>query len=70
MRLILWLSKMSFGIYLAHDFGLIVFKKLGITPMICTPFVSMPLLTILDLLITIAIVYVVSKIPFLKKWVL
>lgn len=70
MKLVLWLSKLSFGVYLAHDFGLIVFKKIGLTPAICTPFISMPLLTILDLIITVAIVFVVSKIPVLKKWVI
>ena len=70
MKIVLWFSKMSFGIYLAHDFGLIVFKKIGLTPAICTPFISMPLLTIIDLAITTAIVFVVSKIPVLKKWVM
>jgi len=70
MKVVLWFSKMSFGIYLAHDFGLIVFKKVGFTPAICTPFISMPLLTIIDLGISAAIVWVVSKIPVLKKWVI
>lgn len=70
MKVVLWLSKMSFGIYLAHDFGLIVFKKIGFTPAICTPFISMPLLTILDLGISVAIVWVISKIPVLNKWVM
>ena len=70
MKVVMWFSKMSFGIYLAHDFGLIVFKKIGLTPAICTPFISMPLLTILDLAISTAIVYVVSLIPGLKKWVM
>lgn len=70
MKVIMWLSKMSFGVYMAHDFGLIVFKKIGLTPSICTPFISMPLLTVLDLGITLAIVWVVSLIPGLKKWVI
>lgn len=70
MKLVLWLSKLSFGIYMAHDFGLILFKKIGFTPAICTPFISMPLLTLVDLIITVAIVWVVSLIPGLKKWVI
>ncbi len=70
MKVVMWLSKLSFGVYMAHDFGLIVFKKIGLTPMICTPFVSMPLLTVLDLIITLLIVWVVSLIPGLKKWVI
>ena len=70
MRIVLWLSKLSFGVYMAHDFGLIVLKKIGITPMIATPFISMPLLTLIDLIITVAIAWAVSLIPGLKKWVM
>ena len=70
MKFVLWLSKLSFGVYLAHDFGLIVFKKIGLTPAICTPFISMPLLTLLDLIITVSVVWTVSRIPVLKKWVI
>ena len=70
LKIIMWLSKMSFGVYMAHDFGLIVFKKIGFTPAICSPFISMPLMTILDLGISLAIVWVVSLIPGLKKWVI
>ena len=55
---------------MAHDFGLIVFKKLGLVTTICTPFISMPLLTLMDLAITVFIVWVVSLIPGLKKWVI
>ncbi|MCR5596237.1 MAG: acyltransferase [Lachnospiraceae bacterium] len=70
MRLVLWLSGLSFGVYMAHDFGLIVFKKIGFTAAVCSPFISMPLITFLDLCISVAIAWVVSLIPGLKKWVL
>jgi len=70
MKVVMWMSKLSFGVYMAHDFGLIVFKKIGFTPAICTPFISMPLLTFLDLCISLAIAWVVSLIPGLKKWVI
>ncbi len=70
MKIVLWLSKLSFGVYMAHDFGLIVLKKIGITPMITTPFISMPLLTLIDLVITVAIAWIVSLIPGLKKWIM
>ncbi|SCX92100.1 Surface polysaccharide O-acyltransferase, integral membrane enzyme [Lachnospiraceae bacterium XBB2008] len=70
MKVIMWLSRLSFGVYMAHDFGLIVFKKLGLVTTMCTPFISMPLLTLMDLAITVFIVWVVSLIPGLKKWVI
>ncbi|MBQ9334555.1 MAG: acyltransferase [Lachnospiraceae bacterium] len=70
MKIVLWLSGLSFGVYMAHDFGIIIFNKIGITASICSPFISMPLLTLLDLIITVAIVWTVSRIPVLKKWVI
>lgn len=70
MKVAIWLSGLSFGVYMAHDFGIIVFNKLGITASICTPFISMPLLTIADLIISVFIAWVVSLIPGLKKWVI
>lgn len=69
-RVILWMSKLSFGVYMAHDFGLIVFKKVGITPMIASPFISMPLMTLTDLVISLLIAWIVSLIPGLRKWVI
>lgn len=70
MKVVMWMSKLSFGVYMAHDFGLIVFKKIGLTPAICTPFISMPLLTAMDLAITICIIWIISKVPVLKKWII
>lgn len=70
MKVVLWLSGLSFGVYMAHDFGIIVFNKLGITASMCSPFISMPLLTLADLVISVAIAWVVSLIPGLKKWVI
>ena len=70
MKLIIRLSGLSFGVYMAHDFGLIVMNKVGITPMICSPFISMPLMTLADLVISVLIAWIVSLIPGLRKWVI
>lgn len=70
MKIVIWLSKLSFGVYMAHDFGLIVFKKLGFTPMSASPLITMPLFTLADLAISVAIAWVISLIPGLKKWVI
>ncbi len=69
-RMVTWMSKLSFGVYMAHDFGLIVFKKLGITPVIASPFISMPLMMVADLIISLFIAWIVSLIPGLRKWVI
>ena len=70
MRAIIKLSKMNLGIYLVHDFGLIVFKKIGLKPVLGTPFISLPLLVLADFGITVCIVFIISHIPLLKKWVI
>lgn len=70
MRMIKWLSEMSFGIYLANDFGIIVFRKIGLVPDSFFAVLSVPVLALMDLMITIAIVYVISRIPILKKHVM
>ncbi|MBP3784906.1 MAG: acyltransferase family protein [Butyrivibrio sp.] len=70
MRVVVRLSKMNLGIYLVHDFGLILFKKAGLSPVMGTPFIMVPLLAILDFAISAFVVYVVSHIPVLKKWII
>ncbi|MBP3814096.1 MAG: acyltransferase family protein [Butyrivibrio sp.] len=70
MRVVVMLSKMNLGIYLVHDFGLILFKKAGLSPVMGTPFIALPILAVLDFAISAIMVYVVSHIPVLKKWII
>ena len=70
MRAIIRLSKMNLGIYLVHDFGFILFRKLGLTPIMVTPFIALPILAIIDFAISAFIVSVISHIPVLKKWII
>ncbi len=70
MRALIKLSKINLGIYLVHDFGLIVFKKIGLKPVMVTPFIMLPLLVLADYAISVCIVFVISHIPVLKKWVI
>jgi surface polysaccharide O-acyltransferase-like enzyme len=70
MRAVVRLSKMNLGIYLVHDFGLILIKKAGLTPVMITPFIALPILALLDFAISALIVFVISHIPVLKKWVI
>ncbi|RKM59991.1 acyltransferase [Butyrivibrio sp. CB08] len=70
MRVIVKLSKMNLGIYLVHDFGLIVFRKIGLSPVMGTPIITLPVLALIDFAISICIVFVISHIPVLKKWII
>lgn len=69
-RIVQWLSEVSFGVYLVQDFGMILMKKIGLTPTAFFPGLSVPILTLLDLLISIAVVWVIRKIPGLKRYVI
>ena len=70
MRAIILPSKMNLGIYLVHDFGLMVFRKIGLKPVLGTPFITLPLMALADFAISFCIVFVISRIPVLKKWVI
>ncbi|WP_034445248.1 acyltransferase [Butyrivibrio sp. AE2032] len=70
MRAIIQLSKMNLGIYLVHDFGLIAFRKIGLKPVMVAPFIMLPIMALADYAISFCIVFVISHIPVLKKWII
>lgn len=70
MKVIRYLSSISFGIYLANDFGIIIMRKLSIVPKNFNPVLGVVVLSTVDLLLSVAIAAVVSKIPVLKKYVI
>lgn len=60
----------NYGIYLAHALILFLLDDLlGISYKFCTPIVSIPLTALICLVITLALVWVVNKIPFVGKWI-
>lgn len=67
-KLILKLSKHSFGIYLIH---MLVFNILKTTGIMTIPtVVSIPLVTAIVYMISLAISFVISKIPILNKYII
>ncbi len=59
----------SYGIYLSHILVLFVLDdQLGINYKLCTPIVSIPLTAFICMLISLLLVWMISKIPF-GKWV-
>lgn len=63
-------GKASFGIYLAHEFALSAFRVFGVTTWFAPPLVSIPALAAACLLLTFAGVFVLMKIPVVKKWLI
>jgi len=62
-------GKYNYGIYLGH--ALVLFfldDRYGINYKLCTPIISIPLTALICFIITLALVWVINKIP-LGKWV-
>lgn len=59
-----FISKYSYGIYLAHIFVLILLSNFGITRSFINPIIGIPLTTILCLTISTIITYTINKIPY------
>lgn len=63
-------GKASFGIYLAHEFALSAFRVFGVTTWFASPLISIPALAFACLLLTFMGVFVMSKIPIVRRWLI
>jgi surface polysaccharide O-acyltransferase-like enzyme len=63
-NLIKFISKYSYGIYLAHVFVLILLSKIGISWSFINPIIGIPLTTISCLSISSIIIYIINKSPY------
>lgn len=68
-RMITKLGKANFGTYLIHALILDVFKKIGLTPIIVSPFVALPILTIMCYVISATIACGVQKLPKIGRYI-
>ena len=63
-------GKYNYGIYLAHALVLYFLDDpFGISYKLCTPIIAIPLTALICFLITLLLVWIVNKIPFIGKWV-
>jgi len=60
----------NYGIYLAHALVLYFLDDpFGISYKLCTPIISIPLTALICFILSLLLVWVISKIPFAGKWV-
>ncbi len=64
------ISSLSFGIYLSHVLIRDGLSFFGINNRMFFPVLSVPLLTIIIILLAFSVAYIISKIPVLKKWII
>ena len=64
-----WLSKLSFGMYLSHDFVNILFREvLNFTSTSFHPILAVPVITILVFFISLVVSWILNKIPIINKF--
>ena len=67
-RIIILFSKYSFGMYLVHDFFNIVFSRIGFTVTAINPVIAIPLRSIVTFILSFAVIWVLARIPVIKKY--
>lgn len=61
-------ARISFGIYLVHDFFLIVLKHFEITTLSFNPIIAVPVLSAVVFLCSFIVAWLISKIPLLGRF--
>lgn len=61
-------AQVSFGIYLVHEFFLLILGKLGFTALSFFPAAAVPLLTALVFMVSFGVAWVLHKIPFVGRY--
>lgn len=70
-KVILLFSKVSFGMYLVHDFVIIfLFKTFNLTPQAVNFIAAAPVITLVVFAISFVIVFVINKIPVLNRYIM
>jgi surface polysaccharide O-acyltransferase-like enzyme len=60
----------NYGIYLAHALVLYFLEDpFGISYKLCTPIIAIPLTALICFIVTLPLVWVINKIPFIGKWI-
>lgn len=61
-------ARVSFGMYLIHDLFLMLLRHLGITTLSFTPALAIPVLAAAVFLASFLVSWLLSKLPFLGRW--
>lgn len=69
-KIVTYISKASFCIYLSHMFILYILSRHSITALTFAPVLSVPILLIFVFLVCLAVYAIISKIPIFKKWII
>ena len=62
------MSNLCFGVYLVHDFFIMLLRECGLTPLSFPPIFSVPVLSLAVCLAAFAVSWALSKIPFVNRY--
>lgn len=68
-RIVGIIAKYSFGIYLAHPMFLWIFDWIGFVPSIFTPMLSVPVISVIAVLLSLLLSWALRKIPMLGEMI-
>ncbi|MGN0517655.1 MAG: acyltransferase [Acutalibacteraceae bacterium] len=63
------LSKYSFGAYLVHVFVMSLLDIIGVDTLAFLPFISVPVISAIVVIISFAISFLINQIPIINKWI-
>ena len=69
-KIILQISGTTFGIYLIHALILSLFGKMGIHILLINPIMSIPIISVMAMIISYIVILLIKKIPILRKCVI
>jgi surface polysaccharide O-acyltransferase-like enzyme len=69
-NIILKISKNTFGIYLIHAFVIQIFGIIGLNTLIIAPLISIPIISIVVMIISGTGTIIINKIPVLNKYII
>jgi len=69
-KIITTISNCSFGIYLIHEFFNMYFIRIGFISTLFNPLLSIPVITLVIFILSFVIIYIISKIPVLNKYII
>ena len=61
-------ARIAFGIYLVHDLFIILLRNIGLTTLSFAPVASIPLLSMLVFLCSLAVAWLIHWLPFIGRW--
>ena len=70
VKMMLKIAPLTFGMYLVHDFFIIVCNCLGFTAISFFPVIAAPVVTIVVFMCSLIATYLISKIPILNRYVM